>query len=258
MKHFLRNGYRSESQAIFAAFSVAPTAQRRYAIDRAVRSLIAAGIWAKLDALYVLAAADSQAARINWIAPRTFTATNVNTATFTQDRGFTGNGTTSYIDSTFDLASATSPKYTQNSASYFGRSLTNAQSNSGFIGTGGASATLFNNRLVARNTSDLFLCRVNGNGAQTSVANTNSTGFYAGNRTTSSDIQCYKDGSSVGTQTATSQTPDTGTFCAGRAGSTTFNDYQIASFGFGQSLSAAEHASLAAADLAYMTAVGAV
>jgi hypothetical protein len=40
-------------------------------IDALVGALKASAVWAKLDVLWVLAAADSQAARRNWIADAT-------------------------------------------------------------------------------------------------------------------------------------------------------------------------------------------
>lgn len=84
------------SLTLFAAMSTPPTAARKVQIDTAIKSIKASGAWTLLDALWVLAAADSQAAYLNWKNPATFTLVETGTApTFTADRGVTGNGTTS-------------------------------------------------------------------------------------------------------------------------------------------------------------------
>jgi len=70
--------------------SVAPSAARQLVIDALIRQLKDAGVWAKLDVLYVIAAHDIQAGRVNWKNPGTFTATEVSAPTFTTDRGYAG------------------------------------------------------------------------------------------------------------------------------------------------------------------------
>ena len=65
-------GYDAATEAIAAAFTTPPTTARKNLIDAAVVALKSAGVWTKLDALYLFAAADSQAAIINWKAPGTY------------------------------------------------------------------------------------------------------------------------------------------------------------------------------------------
>src|SRR5690606_35810663 len=93
-----------------------PTRARQLLINTTITNLIAAGLWPKLDVLYLLAAADEQAARLNWKNPGTFTCTAVNSPTFTADRGFAGDGSTSYLDTNFNISSASGRLYEQNSA----------------------------------------------------------------------------------------------------------------------------------------------
>jgi len=64
-----------ETAGLLARMSVPPSPARRTHIDTLVKSLIAAGLWTKLDALYLLAAHDAQAARLN-LVPWTGTVTN--------------------------------------------------------------------------------------------------------------------------------------------------------------------------------------
>lgn len=88
------------TDALLGRMSVAPGDARTGAIDALVRALKAAGVWAKLDALYLLAAHDAQAARLNWVSSG-FTLAAVNSPGFTADRGYSGDGATSYLDSGF-------------------------------------------------------------------------------------------------------------------------------------------------------------
>lgn len=97
-----RAGFDADAQAIFGAFTTPPDDTRKGLINAYVLALKAGGVWNSLDGLYVFAAADSQAALINWRNPGTHDATLVNAPTFTQDRGFTGNGTNSYVNSNFN------------------------------------------------------------------------------------------------------------------------------------------------------------
>lgn len=89
----------AEAQALAARMSTPPTAARKNLISKTIRALKTAGIWDKLDVLYLLAAADSQAALLNWKGA-TYDATN-NGAAFTADRGFTGDGAGDYIDTNY-------------------------------------------------------------------------------------------------------------------------------------------------------------
>src|SRR5262252_6152224 len=78
---FAASAYDSASLAIFAAFSTPPDTTRKGVIDTCVRALKSAGVWTKLDVLYLFAAADSQAARVNWKNPGTYDGTATNSPT---------------------------------------------------------------------------------------------------------------------------------------------------------------------------------
>lgn len=106
--------YSAEATALFARMSVAPDATRKGHIDTLIRALKTAGSWAKMDALYMEAAHDAQAARLNWVSS-SYDALAVNSPTFETDRGYTGDGATSYLDFQFNAATA-GGKYAQNDA----------------------------------------------------------------------------------------------------------------------------------------------
>ena len=93
-------GLDPSARAIINAFTTPPTPARKALINTTVKSLKAAGVWSLLDSLYILAAADSQAARVDWKRPAT-TATVTNSPTFAADRGYTFDGSTNYFDTAF-------------------------------------------------------------------------------------------------------------------------------------------------------------
>lgn len=102
------------STALFARFTTPPTQQRMWQINALINALKVAGVWSKIDALYVMAAADAQAAQRNWKADA-YNLTPVNAPTFTADRGYQGDGLTKYLSTGFVPASA-GGQYTLNSA----------------------------------------------------------------------------------------------------------------------------------------------
>ncbi|WP_342446987.1 DUF2793 domain-containing protein [Azorhizobium doebereinerae] len=97
---------RPEAEALVARMASPPPTSRRWLIDRLVGALVAAGVWQKLDALYLLAAADGQAARLNWIAPA-YGLTEVNSPGFAADRGYASDGAASYLRTGFVPGAAT-------------------------------------------------------------------------------------------------------------------------------------------------------
>lgn len=105
----------AETTTLLAAMSVQPDQRRTAIIDTFIGALKAAGVWSKIDAMWVAAAHDEQAGRLNWKSPGSFTLTAVNTPTFTTDRGFNGNGSTSYLDTGWDR-STDGVQYTRDDA----------------------------------------------------------------------------------------------------------------------------------------------
>lgn len=96
----------AEAKALFARMTTPPTNARKAQITKLIRTLKKAGVWAKLDVLYVFAAADSQAALLNWKGA-TFNAVN-HGAAFTADRGFTGDGVDDYLATGYYIGSGQS------------------------------------------------------------------------------------------------------------------------------------------------------
>jgi hypothetical protein len=95
----------------------APNAAQQTLQNTLVEDLKTAGIWSKLDVFYVFATdGDNDYATLNWKSPSNNEATKVNSPTFTDNIGFTGNGSSAYLDTNFQPVNGS--QYTTNSASF--------------------------------------------------------------------------------------------------------------------------------------------
>lgn len=115
MLPFFLAGRNPATNALVSAMTTTPSGERVGLINQTIMGLVSAGLWDKLDVLYMLAAHDEQAGRLNWKNPGTFTLTANNSPTFTVDRGFQGDGATSDLSSTYN-PSTFGGAYTLNSA----------------------------------------------------------------------------------------------------------------------------------------------
>lgn len=78
-----------------------PSASQQALQNQLVLDLKTAGIWSKLDSFAVFATdGDADFALIDWINLSQYTA--INSPTFTSNSGFTGNGTSAYMDTNFN------------------------------------------------------------------------------------------------------------------------------------------------------------
>ena len=244
-----------EAQAIIAAMTTPPSFPRAVRINQLVSSLKSGGVWSKFDILYIFAAADEQAARINWKNPGTFDATAVNSPTFTVDEGFNGNGTTSEIDSGFNPSTA-GGGFTQNSAHIGIWSLTDlAASSHPDMGTDNASANIYiNSRAPANQAAFLVNTATN-----LLIPSTNSAAHFVGSRTGATTVAGYINGSVVtpdsgGTAASSALQSNTVRFARWR---TNWGERTLAIGHAGPGLSAAEVAAMNSPFLVYLQAIGA-
>lgn len=249
----------ADAATLIAAMTTEPDATRQGLIDDLIVGLKTDGVWAELDELWVTAAHAEQAALLGWKRAHDLTA--VNAPTFTTDRGFTGNGTTSYLNTNF-VPSTDGVQYTQNDASMGVYSRTNSQLGRNDMG-GRTSSNSGRAYFQVRTTGDLFNVDFN-NAAfanRPSVANTNSSGFFAGRRTGASATQALKNGAVVATGTDSSSSLTNvalligGYNDAGTPGS--FSTRQYAAAFVGAAMSEAQQLALYNRLQTYMTAVGA-
>jgi hypothetical protein len=250
-----------EADLLIDTMTVRPQGNRAFLISDTIRRLKAADIWAKLDVLWMLAAHDAQAARLNWKAPASFALTEVNSPTFTVDRGYAGNGTTSYLDTGW-APSTNAVNFTQDSASLGVRLAAGTDVGNNAAQPFGGSPT--NGAFVApRSISDTLRGRVN-QSASADIGSAGSIttrlGLTALDRSASTVVTGYRNGASLGTVNNASVALDTATFfiCAQNNG-TPFApvDNRISTAFAGASFSGAVHAALHSIMQTYMNRIGA-
>jgi hypothetical protein len=176
-----------DAKALFLRFTTDPTDARKVLINNLIVALKDAGVWQRLDLLHIRAAADAQAASQNWVSVQS--STLVNSPSFTIDRGFIGNGSTSYLNET--VTYSTLSKFTQNDASQGFWSLTDDASSGRDLGAVGNDANL----VVGRSGTTLT-ARLNSI-TSASVTMANSLGFYGVRRNNSLTVDLFKNGSIV-------------------------------------------------------------
>ena len=234
--------------ALAARMTTAPDAARLAAIDAAVRALKAAGVWTKLAGLYLLAARDAQAARLNWVQDA-YNLSLVGAPAFTVDRGYAGDGTATYLDTGWAANLGA-----QDSLCFGIWDLTNAQ------GSAVAGLTTAGTLQIApRTAANTLQAKVNGATALAGPATvTDGSGLSTANRSGPNDVQLYKNGVLAASSAANaSGAPGTATLALGRANTSVYSNHQFAACVIAASLTATEQAALYAALAGYMAAVGA-
>lgn len=242
----------AEAEALVAAMNIAPNKARKGLVDDLIGTLKAASVWSKLDVMWVLAAHDEQAGRLNWKSPGTFTLSAVNGPAFATDRGFSGNGSTSYLDTGWNRLTS-GVVFTQDNAhiSIYQRSSPNgneaaSENNAGFrltvnAGAGALSRTRLN--------SGTELQAPTGGALPMHVI---------GRRNDGLNVSIVRDGLEVLPPTAaTSSVFGGGNVRLGVRGTGTFVTSQVALFSLGAYLDDGEVLSFYNACHDYMTAIGA-
>jgi len=252
-----------DAQVIINAMSSTPSGARQSLIEDLVAGLKADGIWAKLDALWVLAAHDSQAAALNWMDPAGSPILPVNAPVFTADRGFKGDNTSTHLDTQF-VPGTDAVNFVQDSASA-GIWVREVASDNGdiYLGTGDNSSSSTFTRIQRR--SDGVEWRVWGpngglldGGTDSEVA----TGLLVADRSGATAFHTYRNGALENTGSAGSGSPSPYSVYllaangSGAAGSQ--SDAQLSAAFLGGSLTGTEHANLHTRLNTYLTAVGAV
>lgn len=243
----------AEAQAVIAAMTTPPDSARATLIDNLILGLKSDGIWSKLDSIQIYAAADSQAARVDWVLPSRV-ATLTNSPTFTTDRGFTTNGTSNYVDTLYNPSTGTN--FLQNTC-FFGvwSRTTGSITTSGsgwFDGTRGIT-------INPRNISALGYRMTSATATTTTTpAITDGVGWFSTNRDTSTTTQAYRNGSAVtGGTIGTSGAIANHTLWMGAITAASFQAREWAAMAAGGHLTSTEHANLYTRIQTYMTAVGA-
>ena len=232
------------------------SAARLGQVSALIRGLKVAGLWTSLDRLWLHAAENASQALIDIKALATATA--VNTPTLTPDRGYTGNGTTSYLNLNFNPSTA-GGNYVQDSATYGFWMTTDT-------GVGANARVMGNNdstwQETLLDTTTSYKGGINQTIGPISFTPANRIGLYAAERTTSTAFALYLKGAVGISGTQASSAPSSANFflLAANNGGTPaivgFNCTIGASF-FGSALGATKQAAFYAAMRSYMTAIGA-
>jgi len=244
--------YDSDAVTYFNAMSVAPDATRKGLLNDLITGLKTDGIWTKLDALYVMAAHDAQAARVNAKTPSNV-ASAVNSPTFTTDRGYAGNASTSYIDTNWNPSTA-GGNFAQNSASMGVWSRTNSNTAS-WLDIGNGSNCRFNSR--SSSGSDALRGQINNTTNANYGTNASSIAFYSLVRSSSTAVTGYRNSSVSGSGTQTSTSVTNANVFIGRVASD-YSGREYAAAFIGGALDGTDISNLHSRLSTYLTAVGAI
>lgn len=250
----LNASFRPESLALFARMTTPPTLLRQIAINNLISGLVVADVWDDLDVLYLFAAADSQAALLNWKST-SYNCTNGTGVTFTADRGYTGDGASNYLEPGFAPGNG---QFTAGNHTFGRWTRTLGVSGGASLGTENGSE-----RVSIRDQDTSNLTTYNGpNGAPKNWL-TNSLGNVSVTQSAVSDYDAYRNGASLGNNAnGLSSVAGFGPFFIlaerNSVGSAVqFSDSQLSAVYFGAALTATKTAQLHTALQSYMTAVGA-
>ncbi len=250
-------GYSAEATQFFSRITD-PGTTRKNAYATLIDGLVADGVWSQLDALWILAADISGNAVVN-LKSSSFTLAN-NGATFTADRGYAGNGSTTYLDTGFNPSTA-GGSFIQDSAHF---SIWNRT-------TPGATSVVDMGVNGPATLCELFMQvggkmygRINDNtGSPTAGVTVSDTpGHYLTERADAATTRQYQNGTLVQTDTtnASNTLPNFNFYiCAGNDSGSIFfpSTDQIAAASIGGVLGATKAAALSGRLQTYMTAVGA-
>lgn len=176
-----------ETEAVATAMAVRPDGRRAGLMDNLVAALKMADVWPRLDALFIMAAHDAQAAGLNWAAPDGPALTPVNSPDFQPDLGYQGDGATSYLETGFVQSSAMKYGIADHHAGVF------------VIGGGGTGIVFGNsrNRLQPWTSGGLMTTRSNSTLSDQSPVDSG-LGHCAMSRTETDRYHVLKDGALLG------------------------------------------------------------
>ncbi|TPL98327.1 SGNH/GDSL hydrolase family protein [Mesorhizobium sp. B2-3-10] len=251
--------YDSAATALFARMTAPPTLAQRNRINTLITSLKTAGVWGKLDCLYVMAAPNAQAANLNWISPN-FTLTPVNSPVFTANQGYYGDGASSYLKTGFNPAVGTN-NYTLNSAS-FGVWINVSSTASATLTDIGQFDGSNGSLLRAFSASSFVGSRLNSASTATTTPTTvtDAKGMTSASRLANGSYTTYRDGSPLAAQSVASSAIASVEFVLGALNTngtiTQYTQRPMSATVIGGGLTGTEVAARDAALATYRTSVG--
>jgi hypothetical protein len=240
---------------------------------------VTSGVFAKMDVWNFLALTNAADALVNMAQPGTFNTTAISTPTFTANRGYAGvdASTTIALNTHFNPSSSMGacdrgggmhPCYIQDSAhlSIWSNTNNNPPANAVDIGMDdvGAANNSFIAATLTSGTSADFIVNASGFNGGASISDT--LGHYVAVRTSSTNLNPYKNAANLGALVQNDATVANGEFyilalnvsTAGTGSIVSGSSRQIMSFSIGGALSGADVTDLCHATNVALTALGGV
>jgi hypothetical protein len=224
-----------------------------------IDGLVSDGVWAKLDALYILAQQNQSDALLNLIGTSYGLAINnalaasdprISNVVFTSYKGFSGfSPGAGFLDTGLNAVMASGLHYTQNSASFGAWSYATTSDQNAIMGTGSVTQ-IFDNY-----AGSVFYARTN-NASVSSVPTSITKGLFVGDRPDASNVFPYQNGVSAGAIGAASQAMDNSNFWIGGAVGQGVTAQTLSAAFIGASLGAAGQLALYNRLRTYMTSIG--
>ena len=220
-----------------------------------IDGLVSDGVWAKLDALYVMAQQNQTDALLNLVGT-SYGLTSVGllrSAIFTSYLGFSGFSGAVYLNTGFNPATATSPQFIQNAASLGAWVSGTSGEVQPVIGNDGGGIDGLSH--IYTNVSGSLYTRVNG--VVGGVPSTGAAGLYVGDRPSSATVVPYYNGAAQAAQAGTSNPPLNAIILIGTTPNVSGATFQTISAAFiGASLGASMQLALYNRLRTYMAAIG--
>jgi hypothetical protein len=178
----------SQSSALIARMD---GGENKSAVDTAVCGMVTDGNWSLMDAFYVFAINSTANANLNWISP-SFSLTVNGTCTFTANQGYTGDGSTCFLNTGYNTNTGTN--WALNSAAMGACDFSASTPSSATLVIGNHDASTFSGIETYANG------HMEGPVNSTSLpqlSRTNSQGLAVISRTNSSNVAYYLNGAAV-------------------------------------------------------------
>ena len=181
----------------------APTAARLRIWSDMWAGIRADGDLSSFDSLWGFCGEDTQSALIDFVGLRTASA--VNSPTFTASQGYAGNGTTSYVNTTWNPATM-GVAYTQNSAGIILYDRTARTDAANMVNCGIYDAATKTAGVSPRQLSNAGAGVNNNPATNLSIAQNNASGIWIASRTGANQLDFYRNGSSIASSGASAST----------------------------------------------------
>jgi hypothetical protein len=256
----------SQSSAFLArATNITLTADKTN-YDTLITGLVNDGLFSKLDFLYIFAAPDSTTAKLNLITGSSFNPATYNapagpaeSSQFSAYHGYTGDGSTVFIDS---VTSPGSGNFLQDTASFGAYCVAGVSASNDLTLIGTRSAGGVFSDVTNLHASNSFLYRINTSGGSFQApANASRPGMYVLSRTGASAYASYKNGTQqdTGTNGDFALTAMSSFYILARndpGGASGFSFDQVGAAFIGGALSSTEAGNLSTRLNTFMTAYG--